>query len=51
MLRNLSTVAQKSYSDISKVTRTAAAGMLKQLNRYQSTGGDAIEIPQNLIGE
>lgn len=41
----------KNYSDIHDVTRTAAAGMLKQLNRYQSTGGDAIEIPQNLIGE
>ncbi|MHA2428388.1 MAG: hypothetical protein ACXADB_10230 [Candidatus Hermodarchaeia archaeon] len=41
----------KNYGDISKVTRTAAAGMLKQLNRYQSTGGDAIEIPQNLIGD
>lgn len=41
----------KSYSDINDVTRTAAAGMLKQLNRYQSTGSDAIEIPQNLIGD
>jgi hypothetical protein len=41
----------KKYSSINQVTRTAAAGMLKQLNRYQSTGSDAIEIPQNLIGE
>jgi len=41
----------KNYNDISQVTRSAAAGMLKQLNRYQSTGGDSIEIPQDLIGD
>ena len=41
----------KNYKDIQSVTRTAAAGMLKQLNRYQSTGNDALDIPQNLIGE
>ena len=39
----------QKYKDISGVTRAAAAGMLKQLNRYQSSGDDSIEIPQNLL--
>lgn len=41
----------KTYDDIHQVTRSTAAGMLKQLNRYQSTGSSSVEIPQDLIGD
>jgi len=41
----------KTYKDINNVTKLAAAGMIKQLNRYQSSGNDAIDIPENLIGD
>jgi len=41
----------KQYKSIDNVNRVAAAGMLKQLNRYQSSGSDSIDIPQNLIGD
>jgi len=41
----------KEYDSINDVTRSAAAGMLKQLNRYQSNSNDSLEIPKNLIGD
>jgi hypothetical protein len=41
----------KQYESIDEVSRSAAAGMIKQLNRYQSSGEDAVDIPLNLIGE
>lgn len=40
---------QKTYKDVRDVTRAAAAGMVKQLNRYQNSGDDSISIPQNLL--
>lgn len=42
---------KSKYDNINEVTRKGAAGMMKQLNRYQSTGDDAIEIPLNLRSE
>lgn len=41
----------KTYPSIDKVTRATAAGMMKQLNRFQSSGSDSIDIPLNLIGD
>ena len=41
----------KQYEDIDQVSKSTAAGMIKQLNKYQSSGENAIEIPLNLIGE
>ena len=41
----------KTYGEIGKVTKAAAAGMMQQLNKYQSSGADSLDIPLNLIGE
>lgn len=41
----------KQYADIGQITRSTAAGMIKELNRYQSCGDGSIEIPQNIIGD
>lgn len=41
----------KKYKDINEVNKSAAAGMIKQLNRYQSSGEDAVDIPLDLIGD
>jgi hypothetical protein len=41
----------KKYNNIEEVKKSAAAGMLKQLSRYQSAGSDALDIPNNLIGD
>lgn len=37
------------YDNIEQIPRKSAAGMLKQLNRYQSSGEDSIEIPKELL--
>lgn len=41
----------QEYANIGDVKRATAAGMLKQLNRFQSSGSESIEIPEELIGE
>ena len=41
----------KQYDEITKITRASAAGMLTQLNRYQSSGDKPIEVPLNLMGD
>jgi hypothetical protein len=39
---------EQQYEQIEDVKKATAAKMLKQLNRYQSVGDDALEIPEEL---
>lgn len=41
----------KTYNDIKEISRSAAAGMLKRLNQYQTVGEESLVIPENLLLE